>query len=394
MSQSQRGCIDVGLRVIAVLMAVGLMLSLPLALAGRSFGRVLFRPNVLTAVLSESVLESGVLKTAIRENLLTRAEFDPAQGQGDDLGRYLKYLSPAQREEIYIALIPPNWIEQQINQVLGDLYAWLDDDRTLPVITLDLQPIKTNLLRGGINRFVDSVVDSWPSCKPEQVEVLQGEFIEGGRLPETLCEPPEPLRGRMVDLVTIAFEEQTRQLPDSAPLIERSASVGEFIALKEQLRFIRALMLWGWMLPLSLLGLIMAFAVRAWSDFGRWWGVPLLLGGVSTLILAIFLSGIREDLISGWVSGVGSGVFLQSILAAALEGMYRAGLRPIWLLALFVIGSGWMLRRLVRRVNAKPQKGSEVGPGTPAGVVTRVLPAENQASEPEEGIEPPAGIFG
>ena len=394
MSQKQDGCLGIGLKIIALVMAVGLVISLPLALAGRSFGRVIFRPEVLSAAVRTSVLDSGVLDNAIQETLSKEA-LQQITGGGDDLWRFFEYLSPAEREEILLAVIPEDWIESQFTQILRAFYTWLDDDRPVPKAALDLEPLKSNLLRGGINTFVDTVIDSWPSCKPDQVEILQQEFLQGGGLPGVLCEPPEPLRARVVDLAMIGFEDQVRQLPATIPLIDPTISIEDFAAAKDQLRGFRTLMLWGWMLPFSLLGLIMAFVVRSWSDVGRRWGLPLLLSGAGTLLLAFFLSAIRDDLISNWLGGLGPRAgTLQNVLKAGLNGLYTAGLGPLWLQAFLICGIGLVLWLVGRRSGRKTQRKPEDDPSTSAEVETKILSQAEQASELDDQGEPPSGIFG
>jgi hypothetical protein len=394
MSQDQRGCFDVVLKVLALVMAVGLVICLPLALAGRSFGRVLFRPAALSSVVQNSVLESGALESAMRKSLLSRDWFESVTTGEDDITRYFEHLSPGEREEIFYALLPVNWIESQINQLLGEFYAWLEDENPVPDLVLDLVPLKTNLLRGGINAFVETVVDSWPSCKPEQVEALQREFFEGGQLTKTLCEPPEPLRSRVVDLATIAFEEQVRLLPDATPLIDDSTDHEELFALKEQLRFFRAIMLWGWMLPLSLLGLIMAFVIRSWRDFGRWWGLPLLLGGIGSLLLALILSAARVDLIKEWTGSLVAGGPLIEVFTTGLNALYRAGIRPLWLQAMIVITIGLLLWFISRGARAKAQVVKSTVTEAPTTVAAPIQTPHGLGGEQEEEGEPPAGIFG
>ncbi len=392
MGSGQRGCFGTGLKIIAVLMVIGLILSLPLALAGRSFGRVLFKPGVLSSILQSQVLESGMVEVALRENLFTRDMFEMLGSEGDDIGRYFAYLSPAEREEIFYTLIPPDWIKGQVTGILRGLYDWLDNDQPAPKLVIELAPLKTNLLHGGLSSFMDIVIDSWPSCKPEQVEGLQQAFFEGGRLPEEVCEPPEPLRSRVVDLATIAFEQQVAELPAMVSLVERSTSPLEIAAMKAQVQLIRALMLWGWMLPVSLMGLIMAFVIRSWTDLGRWWGTPLILGGFGTSLLAFMLVAIRERVVADWVRGIKLGPAFEDILGAVFAGLYSAGLRPLWMQSLLLMLVGFVLWWVGRRALKKRVEEDAVIPRDQ--VDTKILPSSSAEDEMEEQGEPPSGIFG
>jgi hypothetical protein len=193
----------------------------------------------------------------------------------------------------------------------------------------------------------------------------------------------------------IGFEDQVRQLPATVSLIEASASLEDFAAAKDQLRSFRTLMLWGWMFPFSLLGLIMALVVRSWSDIGRRWGLPLLLGGGGTLLLALFLSAVRDGLIADWLGGIGPDAGpLRDLLRAGLNGLYTAGLRPLWLQAFLVSGIGVLLwlggRRSDRKVASKPESGASM----PAAVDTKILTPEELEPDIDEQGEPPSGIFG
>ncbi len=393
MSQDRRGCFETGLKAIAVLMAIVLILSIPLALGARSFGRVLFRPAILTEVLRQSILSSPVLEDAVQENQLSREFFGLISDGEDEIGRYFEYLSPGERDEIFRALLPQDWLENQFAQLLLDFFHWLDDDRAYPQLALEVSPLKAKLLRGGITTFVDVIVDSWPSCKPDQVDRMQQSFFERGVLPQELCEPPEPMRSRVVDLASIGFEEQVRLLPGTIPLIEPDAAPEDMLALKEQLRFYRAITLWGWMLPLSLLGLIMAFAIRHWRDFGRWWGLPLLLGGVGTFFLAMLLGVGREDLVSTWAGSVAPGTIFQDLVRDILEALYTAGLRPLWLQSVVIIALALLLWWISRRSRSKGASAPAESPRTQQ-VDTKILEPEIPDLEDEETGEPPSGIFG
>jgi hypothetical protein len=290
--------------------------------------------------------------------------------------------------------LPPTWIEEQFSHGIRDLFAWLDDDRPFPKLALDIKPLKAQLLRGGINTFVDVVVDSWPSCKPEQVEAMQQAFFEGGTLPDELCEPPEPMRSRVVDLASIGFEEQVRLLPEAVSLIEPDAPPEDFLAVKEQLRSFRALALWGWLLPLSLLGLIMALAIRKWRDFGRWWGIPLLLGGLGTLFIAFIMAAVREEIINSWSTNITPGGVVRDILRTGLDALYGAGLRPLWLQGFIVVGIGLVLWLVSRRGKRKSTLPIEPYESEAPRITTQIVEPSYSDEEVTEEGEPPSGIFG
>ena len=66
--------------------------------------------------------------------------------------------------------------------------------------------------------------------------------------------------------------------------------------LKQGLRLVRALARWGWLLPLSTLGLIAAVVARSWPQLLRWWGVPLAGAGGTGLLLLIGAGSLAQRL--------------------------------------------------------------------------------------------------
>lgn len=81
-----------------------------------------------------------------------------------------------------------------------------------------------------------------------------------------------------------------------------SQDMDDIAAMKEWIRLARALSRSSWLLPIALLGLIMALAVRSWGELGRWWGIPLLIGGVLTLLLAVLVTAMGEVLLTSQLS--------------------------------------------------------------------------------------------
>ena len=82
-------------------------------------------------------------------------------------------------------------------------------------------------------------------------------------------------------------------MPSSMDLTAQLKSEEEtqLMSVKSQLRGFEMLARWLILIPLSLLGLLMAVVVRSWQGWARWWGVSLLLSGLLTIPAALLLGG-------------------------------------------------------------------------------------------------------
>ncbi|MCK4962454.1 MAG: hypothetical protein KAS19_08200, partial [Anaerolineales bacterium] len=299
------GCLNTLMKMIAAFLAFIVIVALPISLLIYNVARVVFSPEIMSDLLTTRLVESGVIRGFITDSLLS-PEFLQEQGPGEfDFSRVLKNLSPEERGAIVDILIPPEWIKNQISASFNAIYSWVDDDRPLPSIHLDMGPIKERLLGGGVVEIVDTIVDSWPSCSAAEMEQLREVIEFGGEFPEFLCEPPEPFRGRVIDLTSSQFIQIVREVPQELSLSGDQPypqDMTEIATMKEWIRLARALSLSIWLLPIALLGLIMALVIRSWSALGRWWGIPLLIGGVFALMIVPLVSAVGEIFIAQQLS--------------------------------------------------------------------------------------------
>jgi hypothetical protein len=258
--------------ILAWLLAVSMVLGLPFAIAARDLGAVLFSPDRMQAILRARLVESGTLNRVLAQTL-----FDGKNIAGGDewYKQATAYLSEPERQELLRLLVPPGWLDEQILDLSDSFFMWLDTDQPAPDLFLDMQPVKAQLLGQSLDQAVEIFVDSWPSCSPEEVELLQVAIDEGRDISGIICEPPEPMRALIVDQATRALALETAGIPDRVPLLGAAADdVRELQSMKQSLRGLRVSLAWSWLVPLAALGPIMALKIRGRDDLGRWWGNP------------------------------------------------------------------------------------------------------------------------
>jgi len=319
-------------RAIALLLGLAFVVSLPLTLLALAWGRVLFSPEQMTDILAAELVDSGALQRAAVEAFLQRsgpqAESDPQDGANPQAGSdpqngsnpgggSLEFLDRQELDRLVETLFPPEWAHEQMRAYIEILYAWIDSDLAQPAFRLDIQSLKDRLQAGGAEGLVTVIVDSWPVCTAEQVQQLEREAFATGELPSLSCQPPEPLRSRLINTGIELLLERSRSLPSSIPIGgEAPASEDQqgLNQLKRGLRFLRELSDAGWMLPTSMLGLIVALAVRSWPALLRWWGAPLSGAGLSSFITLFISRGILDQARASESLRSVSGGFFEPIL--------------------------------------------------------------------------------
>jgi hypothetical protein len=170
------------------------------------------------------------------------------------------------------------------------------------------------------------------------------------------------------------------------------------MAQKEQMRLLRALTRWGWLLPLSFLGLIMALVVRSLRGLARWWGIPLLVGGLLSLLTVLLGAGFAERLISQVVGEPAMPETLTRLLRGILDGLRDSILgRALVHSLLIVLGAGALLfvgflfgrRKMATVPAAAPPQPASI----PAAPPPATLPMRAEPKTPTDE-ERPTGMYG
>jgi hypothetical protein len=386
------GCLGSLGRAATILLAAVFVLTLPIALLAFNVGRVAFSRVEVASVVIQRAVDSGGLRRLMAERLLDPGASDA--GSDFNLARAMSFLGPDELERVYDLLIPPEWARSQVSAALEGLYAWIDSDRLRPSMELDLRPIQDHLASGGASRLVEIILASWPDCTVEQLDELALAAISDA-VPMQYCEPPEPFRSVLAEFAAQGVLQMVRDLPPKADLLSGDSDLAwqtpeELLALKEQIRMLRGFSRWGWLLPLSLLGLIMALAVRSVRGLTRWWGMPLLLGGALSFLVAVGASGSAGRLFARAIGEPAlPDAFLQIVKAVA-EGLSERVLGRMAVQSVFLAGGAALL--LVVGLffgRARAHRPSEVATPPAAPAAPDVIGAEQMGEK-----DAPTGMFG
>jgi hypothetical protein len=391
------------MKALAIAVALVFILVLPLTLLGRDLAKVIFSPETVSGILRSRLLESGFVNNIAADSFLSERWFNEMDIGGGGLKPMFQYLSPAEREEILTTLVPPEWIDAQLDNVIRSFFTWIDSDQPAPRIAVDLASLKERLIKGELRRIIDILIDSWPSCTTDEIEIMSQELMRTGEIPIEICEPPEPYRSRVLDFAVAELGDLIRGQPDKLPIIDSlDAPPSEVIEFKEQLRFMRSVLMWSWYLPASLLGVIMILIIRSMRDIGQWWGIPLLIGGLLSLVIIGVVSAGRGDLIRDVLADFAPvGTLFYRAFEIVLLGILVAVIRLAFFHALLIMGAGlalWLVTRyLSKRAETQIILEPEPGDGAQDKQVSGIPeppPVPPLGSGPNDEEGPPSGIFG
>ena len=371
-------------RIVALLLAVAFILLFPVSLIARSVTAVVFSADRI-----EGVIRSRLEGTEAYHRVFAAVLMGDGlqEGSASMLAGALGDLEPRDLNAALDLLIPPGWAMEQINAVLEDAYRWIDDERAAPALSVDLRPLRDNLISGGARGLVELVIDSWPACTVDQIAAMMQEAGATGEITIQSCEPSEPVRSMLLEFATGVVVEQAQAMPPALALGEelRRQPADELMALKEQVRMLRAFGRGAWFLAFSLLGLVIVLVVRSWRQLGRWWGIPLILAGVLAFLFAALGGTWLVQAVNQPANGAGSADLGLELLAPVVSGVVDEVLGQVLLLAILVTlggvallaGGAWITRRA----------------GRAAAVPTPAAPTEPLPTQPREGGDTPSGMF-
>ncbi len=198
------------------------------------------------------------------------------------------------------AMIPPGYVDELTETAVDSLYDYLETgDPEQATLSFDVNPM-IELLQGEPGQQAAlALVQTLPPC----AEPLSPEQLQTGQIVLDNCVPPNvPLETAALTLhqAVVATLNEDPQIVGTGLVQLNLFESGQInqAQLAQVQRVQRAFILiqqWGWVLwliPLLSLALIFTLAVRSVSQWGFWWGWPMLIAGVSALLLATLVPAV------------------------------------------------------------------------------------------------------
>ena len=298
--------------VLIILFVITALLALPLSAAGWR----LFGPNLYKRALAKEDIYARAPALA-GEQIIYSLNYNPCaedpdcqEGErgdqnGGEVGElmdsdatpyFLSSLTQDDFESIISDLAPPQWLQEQAESAIDQIFAYLNLGNKSRV-TISLVAFKERLAgEEGIRAFMRMAM-AQPLCTPEQVEIIES---DEDTAPEDMpiCRPPEPLKARYTDKAQKTLQAVTTELLNEVSVITLAEREGIDVTSAEESgpfgsdpRAAFQIAKWGTrlspLLPIAMLLLATLVIVRSWQDWARWWSIPLLIIGIAGLVLAL-----------------------------------------------------------------------------------------------------------
>jgi hypothetical protein len=242
-------------------------------------------------------------------------------------------------------LVPPAWVKAEVEHNLDNTFGWLEGNRDDLVLIFNTQIVKDRLEQSG-DLAVQRIVEQLPPCSEAENAQLYWYMTSQYHATFPYCQPQNPdLRADMTLRLVASKDRILAELPEQLDLLEHLDSTpgpdsddvsgaqsptggytrAELNDFRAFIRLWQRVIITIFLIPTSLLSMIVIVTVRSGKSFFRWMGCPIMLGSIVTLFPLIFLpllvsstSGQSEqDVAQGFAAG---GQLVAEIL---VNGMAR-----------------------------------------------------------------------
>ncbi len=339
-------------RALALILTVLILIITPAAFWIFNFQRVALNPQTYKdALRSQNVYED--LLPALIDALATDGNLDSANREA--LKGLVNNMSPEEWGILSERLLPPSWLQTQVEGNINRIFSWLDAARPTPGINFDLTELKTRLSDNSTARqAVTVVVPRLPACTATQNSQIDQAVSAGSFDKFPLCNPGSSDRRQvMVETLTNVLNALGKQLPDHWDLNEQLRQAARGQRVNDDLGQLRAL-IWLqsrltvllFLVPLALLCMIVIVMIRSGKQFFRWTGWALIGSGLLTLIPVPFMPGLTLGLFAGSRTNIQAGFGESGRLLTSLIGGMVASIASSLTLAVLlqvavVIGLGF-----------------------------------------------------
>jgi hypothetical protein len=304
------GCVS----FVAFVLAVSFLLTLPLALLAFDVGQVLFNPPLVKRAATDELVNSDLLPVALEWFSSRRAQQRAQKGEArtgidePDIVLLMSFLDRTDWRDIRQEVLASDIVAELVSVTVDGVYAWIDSDDRLPQITWNLRRFKDRVNSEHGVKSILIAYDKLSPCVREQIDDFKARLAAappGTKVLYNLCEFPDPWHEDQFNDYVNALHKVVANTPDQFAFTQEVAQMINLTGpapdiIKQQLRLIRFLMQWVWVVPLAELLLILSMAVRSLRGLSRWWGLPLLIGGSLALLLALADQSLSTRLYAAW----------------------------------------------------------------------------------------------
>jgi hypothetical protein len=324
-------------KTLALICAILFVPSLALALVATNLEQSLFDPRLYkNAIKAAHVYEQlpGVIAAQIEAK---------AASDGGLAGVFVGALGPGAMQEMFVSILPPELLQSVVEGGIDQAFAYVNGQSGQADVALG--SLNEQLASNSAD-LVDKYFETLPDCTLLDALGMAGGLLGGGGADLPKCNPPDQVRETIAGPLQAALQEQLNQIfPASVSLASGEDGAA---SLLQTLGWVRVAAELTPLIALFLLGLVTLLAVRTGREFLRWWGLPLLIGGILALLAGVVIGPATGGVLNTAVlSRLSASVapalaqMLTQVTAAIASGIGR----PIMIDALLVsiLGGGLLL---------------------------------------------------
>ena len=248
--------------------------------------------NLITEPCAESVIANSCLDQAV--NTAQPDETANTGGLGVEGTIFINGLNPDQWSSLVSYLLPKTDLEESAEKTVDELIAYFKGKTD--TVKMPLTNLKLRLTSLTDQKLTQLLLDSQPTCTQEQQTLIMSNGVGGTGSSPIFCSASGGTSQalsvdllRRLDIVASEIPEYIIVIkppsPSNPPSLQRL--IGQ--DLQATLQKINANTQYIPFLPVAMLLLVSLFAVRSLRGLLRWWGVPIFIAGLFTLILGIVM---------------------------------------------------------------------------------------------------------
>ena len=206
----------------------------------------------------------------------------------------LNGLSSKQWETLVSHLFPADELQTMTESTLGEALGYFKGE--VDSVQMPLTPLKARLTNHAGEEITALLLRSQPSCTTEQQAQIKDVDLNVVSVLPIFCSTTGEMQLQLSAELQRRLKNVSAELPEAAIIIKRPSpsipsSLRRFFGEDWQtaLQKLNVALPYAPFLPLGLLLLLALFAVRSLRGWMRWWGIPIFIAGLITLISGIIL---------------------------------------------------------------------------------------------------------
>jgi hypothetical protein len=215
-------------------------------------------------------------------------------GLGTEGKAFINGLNQDQWKSLIIYLVTPNDLKVSTEATINEIIAYFKGQTD--TVKMPLMNLKARLISMKDDDLITLLLKTQPVCSLEQqTAIMSGGLGEAGS-PPILCSATGGTSQVLVLDLQRRLSTIAAELPDHATIIlepspSNAPSLQPFLGkdLRATLQKINANSKNLPLLPFTLLLLVAVFGVRSLRGLLRWWGIPVFIAGLITLIFSIVI---------------------------------------------------------------------------------------------------------